>query len=447
MSDVGALTTWPRKITVGSRLAFVAGASAFALMLTYVYIDFVSVKFGYLGFPADNQNFNEIAYAVFLAILPSFFLPLIVQRVSTFVIGVLYFTVYIPVLIIPVIEGILPKTDQFLLLHALLISIFILIAAGAPGVKRPNRRLSPALFWWIFGAAYVALNAYVLIVFGASLKFSGFDDIYTQRAAASDVLDQGAIGYAIGMLAGAMNPFLLSLGLASRRKLFIAIAVAGQVFIYTTAAAKAVLISIILIPGFYVLVFNKNEISLMRVSLPFIITMFIFSPLLFVGDAIDSGNIIKNVVALIYMRTFCIPGALTGIYAQFFQDHPMTFYSHSLVGRYFSHFPYNTSIGQEIGEYILSGSSMNTNANFLATDGIAAIGLPGIILISVVLAFVLRAIDNFFGRRHLPVVCGALLPTMISLGNTSLFATMLTGGTLVLLVILIAWQRTLAAPE
>ena len=144
------------------------------------------------------------------------------------------------------------------------------------------------------------------------------------------------------------------------------------------------------------------------------------------------------------MRTYGMVGALTGTYYDFFSQNPQTLYSHINVMGMFIRYPYAASIGEVIGDSM--GFDMNANANFFATDGIAAAGLAGVLLIGAVVGLALRAIDAVVPRANAPLLCGAAGPALISLANSSFFTTLLTSG-LMLLVLLCALWRPAMAPQ
>ena len=77
------------------------------------------------------------------------------------------------------------------------------------------------------------------------------------------------------------------------------------------------------------------------------------------------------------------------------------------------------------------------NANFWATDGIAALGLVGIPVISIFVGLILYAVDVASQKHRMGFAVTSLLPIMLLMCNISIFTTLLTGG-------LFFWMVTMA---
>jgi hypothetical protein len=132
---------------------------------------------------------------------------------------------------------------------------------------------------------------------------------------------------------------------------------------------------------------------------------------------------------VILLRTFSGNGLVTAWYYDFFQRNPLTYYSHIMGVRWFVHYPYANLIGYEVGShYMGTNANLDATAHFWATDGLEALGLPGVLLISVFCALVFWVLDSA-ARRHDPEF-GALVTAFAAynLANLSLFTTLFSGG-------------------
>jgi hypothetical protein len=138
---------------------------------------------------------------------------------------------------------------------------------------------------------------------------------------------------------------------------------------------------------------------------------------------------------LVFFRSFGLAGLATGQYFYFFHHNPYTYYSHIKGISLFVHYPFKYVLGTELGYYYYN-PLVDLTAHFWATDGIAAWGLPGILLISVVFAAICWMIDSL-ARRHDPRFAGLVIfYATYNLANLSLFTTMLSGGLGLLILIL-----------
>ena len=425
------------------RLSIIVWTLLFSGSCIDVYINYLSATFSRFGFAYRPPSPAILAYAFVAVLVPAFILPRTIERVTDFVHWMLYFGLYISVIIFPVLQGDLGRTDQFRLVTSLFASFLIILAPVRfwnPSLATLSKSVSidARSFWQLFFFAYALLNIFVIAVFGSHLKLVGLEQIYEQRAEASDVQATSLVGYATGILAGAFNPFLIALGLCRpKKKLLLAIGVVGQLLIFATAAAKIVLISSAITPVLYYLVVRKGALENVG--------------LIFGGGAcglwvalnvIGTDNfILQTIVSLTFMRAFCITGVAMAFYTTFFLEHPLTHFSHIQVMRNFIHYPYPDSVGEVIGRYMAPGTTLDANASFWATDGMAALGFTGIVLAGVLFRLAFRLFDGLAQKSDIRIACVAIVPLLMSVTNSSLFTSMFSGGGGALLVLLYAWSR------
>ncbi|MGQ5701426.1 hypothetical protein ACUJ46_05180 [Sandaracinobacteroides sp. A072] len=296
-------------------------------------------------------------------------------------------------------------------------------------------------FWLIFFLFWILFNLIVLSAFSGNLRFSGFDEIYEQREFAKTSVTSTYVWYSSGFLANCFNPFLISYGLSYNKKVSFIIGSAGQIFLFATAAQKIVIATIPLIIIFYIFVINKKGIKLYNIGFITAAACLSFLPVYYILNP-DSqmGNIIQNLTSLVYLRTFCVPGAMLSIYVDYFSNSDLTYYSHSMAGALFSKYPYDAPVGEVIGGYVLNGLRyVNYNAGFFATDGVASLGIFGIVAASILVSYFLIFILIIFGKKEMNVVCGSFIPFTAALSNSSIFTSLLTGGGIVLIIILFFW--------
>jgi hypothetical protein len=236
------------------------------------------------------------------------------------------------------------------------------------------------------------------------------------------------------LLTGAFNPFLMGCGLIYRRRWLFLAGVLGQLLVYSVGGTKGSILSIAFIFGFYVLFRVGRH--------PFALKL-VFGTLGLVGglcasyalSGYDPEPLKLHWVALfvVLMRTFSSNGLMTTWYYNFFQSNPHTFYSHVRGVNWFVHFPYERTAALEIGSVYMGGNDADPTAHFWAIDGIGALGLPGVLLISVFCALVFWALDSA-AQRHDPrlaalVTCYAAY----NIANISIFTSLYSGGLAILI--------------
>lgn len=398
----------------------------YAWFLVWTYQE-LSQLWDYLGFwykpPVPSVTFGTIAASALLGL----FLPTGNWTIVGFAKWVLYFILFIPALMIPPQQGILPDSDLLLLEVLIWCSAAAFIVLLRDGKPIPVMRLKPDVLW--SGVVILALlgNAAVVIVFRDTMNLAGIEQVYEQRAAAASV-GGAAIGYVMGLLSGAINPFLLVIGLTRRRPAFIVLALIGQVLIYATLAGKVVLGSTLLTVGTF-FAFRHGRVVFARIHAA-ALAFAVLGPIVSTPRA--TIGLISTISDLVYMRILVLPGVLVGAYSEFFLRFPVTYLSHSLIGRPFSTYPYGEeSIGQVIGRYVTptaNASVNNYNANFIAADGITGFGAWGVPLIFLLVGGWLWFASRLVGQTNRPIVCAILMPFVVSLADASLFTAILTGG-------------------
>jgi len=426
-----------------SRASIVFWTLLFSLSCIDVYINYLSTAYSLFGFSYRSPSPGILAYAFLAVLVPALVLPRKIERVTDFVHWILYFGLYISVVIFPVLQGDLSRTDQFRLVTSLFASFLIVIAPvrfwhPTAGLRDKAFSIDPRAFWQLFIFVYVLLNIFVISAFGSRLRLVGLEQIYEQRGVASDVEASSFVGYAIGILSGAFNPFLIAIGLClPRRKFSLTIGIVGQLLIFATAAAKVVAISTAIAPFLYFLVVRKGRLE--NVGLIFGGgACALWVALGFVGT---DNFILRTIISLTFMRAFCITGVVMAFYTTFFLGHPLTHFSHVHLLRYFIHYPYPDSVGEVIGRYMVPGAPFDANASFWATDGMAALGFYGIVLAGVLFRIFFRLFDGLIQKTDTKVACVAIVPLLMGVTNSSLFTSMLSGGGGALLVLLYAWAR------
>jgi hypothetical protein len=170
---------------------------------------------------------------------------------------------------------------------------------------------------------------------------------------------------------------------------------------------------------------------------------------LYLAGGSKPGALFSFVLFFVFVRIFSVQGLLSAQYYDFFQHNPLTHYSSVNVVGWLFHYPYAHPVGLEVG-YSVSGDPLyDAVAHFWAYDGIAAWGLPGILVISCACALVFWMLDSA-AQRHDPrfaalVTCYAAY----NLANISLFTSLLSGGlwAIALALYLMPPQATAPSPR
>jgi len=427
--------------TLRRRLLLVGLCAGYVLCLQWIYNNWLYPVFAYFGFDYIDPPGGYVLLGWILSLLPSLWMPLRLSRPSQMAYWVLYLTVLVPSLFFPLYARLDSLPDIGLLMLTMFAGFAITgLSYLLPLIPVRESQVSNASFWTGLTLLFGLLVLWVFAVFRDQMSFLSFYDVYDLRSGAEDLLEGRNVNYALMLLSGAVNPFLMGWGLYHRRKLAIAAGIFGQLVIYSSMGTKGSLLSIVFILGFYIL--SRNE------RIPFglkvvgcivgLLAVLSLATYFISGQNLDSDSnpFLFMLFSVIFMRTFCINGVLTGQYFDFFQNNPQTYYSHIKGVSWFAHYPYANTPGIEVGSFYSGDPTLDATAHFWAADGLAAWGLAGVLLISVLCALVFWMLDSCSQRHDIRLVVLVTCYTAFNLSNISIFTTLLSGGLLLLMMLL-----------
>ena len=418
------------------RIVVVLGVVAYVACFRWMYENYLYPTFSYLGFDYNVPPGAYVALAWGLAIIPSLWMPIKLTRPSQLAYWVLYITVLIPSMFVPLYAGIDSPTDVKYLMLVLFAGFAITGSSYLlPRLQLRIRKIPRRLFWKAVGGIAVGLAVWMFIVFRHHLQIVSFLDVYDLRDAANDVAEGSQVNYAFMLLTGAINPFLMGCGLYCRRRWLFIAGAAGQLLVYSVGGTKGSILSVLFVLCFYLL-FKRRTLLFG--------TGIVLASLSVIGGLCvsyewaheDPGLLQSVILFVVLMRALSINGLLSAQYYNFFQSNPLTHLSHIKGVSWFVHYPYQYPVGQEIGLTFSGTTNLDATAHFWATDGIGGFGLPGILLASIFCALVFWMLDSV-SRRHDPRLV-ALVTTYAAynLANISIFTTLLSGGLGLLMIML-----------
>ncbi|WP_312304252.1 hypothetical protein [Chryseobacterium sp.] len=404
-------------------------ALLYAILFYQGYMIFLNPFFGYAGFGVNEPrltNYIFMIYTFALVVLPIYFFRG-VNTISAFVCIFIFFLLYAPIQVTFYIDY--DGEDMYVAYLQFLYFLGMCLLFYADRVKFKTKIIIPSNvdFFKVLLIVTILSILYMIAKFGGSLKLVAFEDVYEQRSATSELGADVFTAYLSSWLAYMYIPVCLAYGLFAKKKIYIIVGLIGSIIIYMAFASKTALVFPFVIYIMYKTLKNrslKSSFTFMGIGL---ITVMIITLLL------DFNSI----TALFWMRTIGNSGSLTLHYHYFFADHPHTYFSHINIINFLSQsYPYpGKALGQAVGNYYW-GDEMNANANFWATDGIAAVGDLGI-LVSSVLLFIIFIFFNRISKNYNQLfLVLTLIPYITSVLNTSLFSSLFTGGALFLFIML-----------
>jgi len=430
------------------RMLLVFGVSVYVALFRWMYEYYLYPTWDYFGFHFEPPPWPYLALAWVLSVTPSLWMPIKLTRPSQLAYWVLYITVFIPSMFVPFYTG-LDVPGEISLLMVTLYAGFAVMGGcyQVPLLRLNPARISRQAFWKGFGLIAAALAIWMIVVFRGHMQFLSFNNIYDLRDIQNELSEGTLVNFAFMLLTGAFNPFLMGCGLIYRRKWLFLAGILGQLLVYSVGGTKGSILSIAFISGFYVLFKAGRSPFALKLVLG---TLALVGGLClsYVLAGYDPAPLQLHSVALfvILMRTFSSNGLMTAWYYNFFQSNPHTFYSHVRGVNWFVHFPYDRSPALEIGSVYMGGNDADPTAHFWAIDGIGALGLPGVLLISAFCGLVFWTLDSA-ARKHDPrlaalVTCYAAY----NIANISIFTSLYSGGLAILILALYLMPAETVSP-
>lgn len=401
----------------------------YSILFLWGYVFFLNFNFEYAGYEINSDRLSNsgfIIYTLVMCLIPLYFYTG-VRAISSFICIFIYYLLYIPIQLTYFIDF---DHEPFYVKYIQLLFLFgmsILFLADRVSFKKTL--VLPANINYFKAILVLTLLStfYMLIKYKGSLSFVAYEDVYDLRSMNSEIGADVFTSYISSWLAYMMIPVCFTYGLFSNNKNYIVVAIIASLTIYMSIASKTALVFPIVIYCLFKTLKNKDMThSFNYIGLGLIVILFISLQFDF--------NVITS---LIWMRTIGNSGSLTMHYHYFFEDHPHTYFSHINIVNYFTDiYPYKTQgVGQVVGNHYWS-SDMNANANFWATDGIAALGDIGIIFSSILLFLIFVVFNRIARNYNLLFLILILIPFISSLLNMSLFSSLLTGGAIFIFIIL-----------
>ena len=416
------------------RAWLVLGIVTFAGGFQQVYLKWLYPVFGYYGFANSDPKVVYLWLAWGLSVVPALWMPIKLTRPSQLIYWVLYLTVFIPSMFVPLYVGLQDVTEVV----GLMVTLFAGFAVTGMSYYLPLLRfhppsISPRAYRRVFFCVAAGLILWVLIIFRGNFRIVSFADIYDLRNAADDLMEGSSVHYAVMWLSAVIGPFLLAWGIVRKRLSAFLAGVLVQVLVYSAMGAKSVMVSIVVVPVLALILRDKGTSFGLRLSW----SCALLTLALYLGRSLGgSDSLFFWLLSLVFMRTFGSSGLLTAWYHDFFLRNPLTYYSHIKGVSWFVVYPYTNPLGVEVGSFYSGDPTLDANAHFWATDGLAAWGLWGVMVASLVCALVFWVLDSTAKGHDLRLTTLMISFEALNLANISVFTTLLSGGLGLLMIFL-----------
>lgn len=396
----------------------------------------------YAGFKPATVAPQSVSIGLFLTLV-----PLIARRngghASALICDLQFTLIFVPLLVLSSLrdEGV---TQSLIILQvALSASMTILYASSSIGICAQSGAYAPEksslrLLDIVVVSALCILLIRLLPFALNVIKMVPFSEVYVQRQVANAQRFPSDVEYTISWITYFFAPYLLAKGVVNSSKLWFLFGILLSTLIYSITAAK---LALFLAPTIYiidwVLRHRINILVLMNTTLSLVVLLLIIVE--------TEASLIVWAKAILLIRVVTAPAWAHLQFYEYFVEtfNSYTFWSHvGFLNGLFHEYPHGgRTLGQVIATFAGSDGA-SFNAGFWASDGLAAFGLIGLLVITVVVSAFLIML-NLTTRRS-DIRFGALLGIgfTYSFLNVPLATSILSGGGLFLLLSLMLSRLT-----
>lgn len=414
-----------------SHITLLLASCIYVYSLLNLLARYASVQWDVYGYSYGGIDFLDSIALITALTAWVFVLPKKIDRPSSFILIIVYIFVCLPAIVAMVgFENMLEK-NRYILLVALVLGFGIsclLIRGFEKNDLNVTREYSSKFILLLILSWYICLASMLYSSIGI-MSFAGLDSIYEQReiGAAKNLFE----GYVQTYFGYVFSPALLTIGLQKKKYIYIVLGCLGAVLLYLVTAEKAVITYPIFIAALFHMLKNKNKLYSTAVFILLIFSIF----LLFGAFFHESFETAEFIAWYLGVRTLLTPGAFIVHYADYFSETGYTYFTHISGVSNFIDIPTQylasarwPSIGHLVGEDYLNIPTLNANANFMASDGIASAGIVGLFFSLILFAIFLIILDRVAKGVSATISLPILLPIALTLTNGSLFTVLLSFG-------------------
>lgn len=416
-------------------LKTIPAAFIYALVFHFAYLVYINPQFEYAHYDYFPPGFLAVL-ATYLCVLA----PLLLYRPSVAPAAagasLIYALCYVPGQLIVLFTWQRSAVELESLQFSLAGSMAALFWASRMGRRldmpvQRETRMSPLLH--IATAVTIAI---LIAVYRDHMRLVSFSDVYDLRFETAEIETNPFVDYPVLWLSYCFIPFYLAQGFHHRKPLYVAWALFSCILIYSTTGAKSIILMPVIMFGIYTLMrLGKQLLLRLLVVLTFFVILII--------ELIPDEGLLLWVKSIMLVRILGTGGWTMATYYEYFSTNGYTYYTHiGPVNALTDAYPYGErSLGQVIGLQYSGTTEANFNANFWASDAFAAIGLPGIPIVTLVVCMVFYAINRFSSGYSPRFVALWLCGFWLAMLNLPITTALLSGGGGLIMALLWAFRR------
>lgn len=319
---------------------------------------------------------------------------------------------------------------------ALAFSMAVLFVAARQG-PLPSTTLGSRFASLDRGLGILTIAAIALIVAtnAGHMRLVSFEDVYDLRTDSTAAPTNVLLGYLASWLSYCFISYFFARGLVDKKWAFVGLGILGSFVLYMAAGAKASLLLLPMTVG-VVALWKHGPGFLSRTLLALLLLVLSVTVLL------PDEGLGLWAKSILLVRVIGSSGWVAAKYFEYFDVNGYTFYTHiGPVNAIFGGYPYGEyGLGQLIGIERSGSELSNFNASFWASDGMAALGTAGVVVVTLPVALLLYAINCLTAVFHSRFTVAWITGFVVAMLNVPLATAMLSGGGGITL--LMAWYAT-----
>lgn len=396
----------------------------YGTLFHWSFVTFTAQHFAYAQFTYEDPTFGRLLLTYLAALLPLVSYDRRCEKPAHYLMSVLYLVLYVPGTLGLAFMWRGSGMDLTVIQLSLLFSVMALF-----GVARLRTARLPVSRSGLPSTAFDVIVVFLTIVnivaitytVGTNFELVAFSDVYEQRFRNTPLVQSTALGYLFSWQTTFFSPYLIAVGLAKKRRVLVVVALLGSIAMYGAFADKGA----VLVPAVILILRRAKLRSFLKAALA------AGSAAIFTATSITAvAGGLFSIKSLLLVRTLAVPGFTMSRYFDFFNANGYTYWSHlRLLDGLFTTYQYGaSSLGQVIGIALGQSEQSNWNANFWASDGLAAAGPAGILILLPFLCLLLVSI-NFLGQgMDTKFFATVLTGFMFSMTNVPITTSLLSGG-------------------
>lgn len=422
-------------MTRHARVAMVGLAFAYSAILGLVYVNFVSPMYVYQGMWLQRLPPTLVAFQLFIATLPGFFLPCRMTKPSEFQVMLIYTIVHVPTVMIGYHICVADNWAGFSMFLILIACCLIALTqvSRMPPIKLPTVNLSS-------NALVISLLAFTVVVYASVIAFYGMPDVSTDigeiYASRWDFKDRAAgvpsiVNYFYWWQGLVINPLIIIAGMLRRNRTLFLLGIVLEVVLFALTTLRTMLLAVFFC--IFMVMYFRFKWRWKGIGFLFLLTVGMsVAAFMMAGE----GGV-SMATRIFVQRWLAIQGQLSGAYFDYFYVHDPAYLGDSFL-RGLVNYPYGDwSPGEIIGDiYVSLGRRPISNATGnIWADAFGQFGFLGVIGAAAA-AFILLWLMDSVLRRYGSAVAIMLFSTCaLSLTEQGVQMAVLTGGMLPLFVI------------